>query len=585
MANLIDITDSTLSQNIFYFDSRNIDNVLIPIPIDNAKFGILNFTAVTAKETSTILEFVFIIDCSGSMSDECSDGRTKMQHIIHTLKNMLLFFVENSSLNVYININTFDSQIYEIITHTKISKDNIDEIISKINVIRPNGSTDIEFALKDTFNLIKSLKNNFPSHSINHIFMTDGEATNGSNDVNVLSNFIDTDVSNIFIGFGISHDSVLLDGISSVRRGSYYFIDKLESSGLVYGEILHSIVYKLLTDVEIIVQNGLIYDFKNNIWCERLMIDDIISEANKTYNIASNVIENCEIQIKAKYGDLTVLYPSIKNDDELDNDLTIHMYRQRTLQLLYKVNNYIKKYREIKNNDNFPTSQIKNNQWFNTVRYGFNNNNSENIGFIEQYEQEKKLIKDELISYFNEIKKYINDNNLHNDKLLKNLCDDIYICYRTFETKYGGMYCNARQTSQGSQRTYSATHTQIDNLAEPILTDDLFNNIPNRIPRLHRTRNLQSQTQLMNLSYFSDNDNDIENQLTDHNFADIDQLAINVDDDIIPEILNLSHEVSNYDETPYLTPQVTRLMHIISNSDNFDDEISDCDSNLTRACY
>ena len=91
MANLINITSNILSQNTICFDSRNVNTEHIPIPIKNAKFGILNFIAITTEESSDELDFLFSVDCSGSMSDICSDGRSKMQHIIHTLKNIIIF--------------------------------------------------------------------------------------------------------------------------------------------------------------------------------------------------------------------------------------------------------------------------------------------------------------------------------------------------------------------------------------------------------------------------------------------------------------------------------------------------------------
>ena len=103
MANLIDITTNVLSQNTICFETRNINVEQIPVPIQDAKFGILNFVAVTAEETKDEIDFVFIVDCSGSMSDKCSDGRSKIQHIIHTLKNIHILpcFYLFSNFNIF----------------------------------------------------------------------------------------------------------------------------------------------------------------------------------------------------------------------------------------------------------------------------------------------------------------------------------------------------------------------------------------------------------------------------------------------------------------------------------------------------
>ena len=73
--------------------------------------------------------------------------------------------------------------------------------------------------------------------------MTDGDVTVGNRDANTLATLVDPTITNAFIGFGMHHDAVLLNTISSGDNSAYYFIDKLENSGYVYGEILHDIVW------------------------------------------------------------------------------------------------------------------------------------------------------------------------------------------------------------------------------------------------------------------------------------------------------------------------------------------------------
>lgn len=523
MANLIDITNSILAENTISFDLREINNEDVSIPIEDAKFGILNFKAVTCNENTSELDLLFVIDCSGSMSDICSDNRTKMQHIIHTLKNMIMFFHERPNIKVNITVNAFDTKIYKIINRTKITKDNFTNIIDKIDKISPRGSTNIEFALQKSAEEILKLKNEYPRNSINHIFMTDGEATDGSKDINVLQNLIDSNVTNSFIGFGIDHDDALLNGICSVNKSAYYFIDKLESAGLVYGEILHSIVYKLLTDVEINIENGLIYNYKNNTWEHTLHIGDIVSESNKTFNIATDNIDECKVNIKGTLENLVILFPSTLIEN---SDLSIHIYRQRTLQLLYDVNQFIKHRREI---------DIENSYNF------FNRETIVQENLISEKQNNLKLKMKNLIE---EIKTYMTDNNLNDNKILKNLCDDIYICYRTFGTRYGSMFCTARQTSQGTQRQYTVSNTNE-------ITENLYGN--RQIPGLN-TPTLRRQTN--NIYRFSD-----ENLTDDEPFD-------------LPE---LSHTISNFQDTPYLTPQATQVMREISrgfiyNNDELDDE-------------
>jgi len=547
MANLIDITTSILSQNTICFETRNINIEHIPVPIENSKFGILNFKAVTANQVNSELDFVFMIDCSGSMSDRCSDGRSKMQHIIHTLKNMIIFFREKPSAIINFTVKTFDTQIYSVINRTKITDENFDEIITKIEQIRPLGSTNIESALRESADIITYLQELYPENIINHIFMTDGEATDGSKDIEVLKNSVNPQIFNAFIGFGIDHDAPLLNSISSVGKSCYYFVDKLESAGIVYGEILHRIIYNLLTDVEIIIEGGLIYNFKTNIWEQSIRIEDIVSEANKTYNIVSNLPDECKVNVKGKIQELVILFPSTNIGSESNTDLTQHIYRQRTLQLLYEVNNFTRRRRE---------SQISNSNIFNFTTLERNRQISYNL-----FNEEQKNIKTKLIALFDEIKKYMADNNLNENKFLKNLCDDIYICYRTFGTKYGDMFITGRHTSQGSQRQYTVSNTSDIN-------DNLYDNRNNNIRinpispidslRVHRQNNINYFNQ-PHLNDFIDDENDLYNNTH-------------------PVISQ--HQLSAFDDTPYLTPQATQVIREIScNTYEFDEEKNSRDTN------
>jgi hypothetical protein len=510
MANLIDITSNILSQNTICFETRNINIEQIPVPIDDAKFGILNFTAVTSGETSDELEFLFLVDCSGSMSDACSDGRSKMQHIIHTLKNMIIFFHEHPNIKINITINAFDTQIYHIISRTKITDDNLNQIIHKVERIIPRGSTNIEYALRKSSEEIAKLQSEFPNNIINHIFMTDGQATDGSTDVALLQSIVNSNITNSFIGFGIEHDASLLNAISSVGKSAYYFIDKLESAGLVYGEILHGIVYKLLTEAEIIIENGLVYNFKTNTWVDSLLIGDIVSEANKIYNIISSNPDECRVNIKGRTGDLVVLFPANLVETQ---DLTIQTFRQRTLQILYEANDFCNRKRDFDNAQNNPP-------------FRFNRNDPQ----IQALEEEKKALKLKLANFLEEIKKYMTENNLAEDKFLKNLCDDVYICYRTFGTKFGTMFCTARQTSQGTQRQYTSSSIAV--------TEDLYLGNNRTIRRLNAgAPQLIRQTNA--IPGFELDDDDF-------------QLPI------------LQHTMTDFADTPYLTPQATQIMREIS---------------------
>jgi hypothetical protein len=503
------------------FQSENINLQQIPLPISDAKFGILKLTAISAPMSSEIHEFIFMVDRSGSMSDKCSDGRDKMQHILHTLKNMIIYFKDNKNVKVFINIYAFDDKIDEIVERTDINEENFDEIIAKVNKISPRASTDIEKALISIKCTIDKIQLANPTHNICNIFMTDGEPTAGNCTTSYLSGLVDRSITNAFIGFGLEHDSGLLNSVSNGDKSAYYFIDKLENSGLVYGEILHGIIYKVLSDVTIECSNCLIYDYKNNIWCDSLKVVDIISESSKVYHIVSSTPKDCRILLKAKAheGDYTAEYGfSIFNEDE-PMDLSKYVFRQRTLQILYKINKFIEK----------------------------KNSTRRNLGVFRAFENaeddtsivdEQHMLKIELKNFMDEMKKFMADNNLNDDGIMKNLCDDIYISYRTFGTKFGAMYNAARQTSQGTQRLYTVSHTPDEE------TEDL------RL--LRRPRLIRQTNSPRTLNLYGNNLPSPFPNLCD----DLTQVGNHFDD--------MSHVLSNFEDSPYLTPSATQVMREIS---------------------
>jgi hypothetical protein len=433
-----------------------------------------------------------------------------MQHIIHTIKNMILYFKENS-VQASITIHAFDHKIYKIIERTFITEENFTGIITKIDQITPRGSTDIEKALESSKEMIMRIKTEFPTHNISHILMTDGEVTAGNGNPDFLTEIVDRSVTNAFIGFGIQHDSVLLNTLGSGKNSGYYFVDKLENCGLVYGEVLHSILYKLLDDVVISVENGLIYDFKNNSWVETLYVGQIAYENDKIYHIASSRAEDCAVTFSGKNidGDLAdILFTVTSRQQEQEEDLTKYMYRQRTLQHLFKANDYLKR----KNSLNI-------------------NNRDDLFMFAEQnvpesFKEEEKSLKEDLKTFIVEMKQYMSDKGLTNDGFMKNLCDDIYICYKTLGNRFGAMYVAARQTSQGAQRAYTVRHTPDD--------DDTNVNNSNYI---NNNNTIWLQSGYLNTQLQSNNNND--------------------DDE-------LHHELSDFNEAPYVTPTSAGLMREIS---------------------
>ena len=234
MSQFISNSNSSLFiQQTLNFESKLINNEQIQVPIPDAKFGILNLIANTITLSQEEFEFVFEVDCSGSMSDKCQDGRQKMQHINHTLKNIVTYLKENN-IKAFITVRAFDDKIYNIIDHTDITDENYSLIIAKIEKIIPRSCTNIELALQDINRNIDYIKENFPGRNISAFLLTDGSVTAGSSDYSILAGLVNRSVTNVFMGFGNDHDEALLESISNGENSAYYFIDKLENAGFEF---------------------------------------------------------------------------------------------------------------------------------------------------------------------------------------------------------------------------------------------------------------------------------------------------------------------------------------------------------------
>jgi hypothetical protein len=216
----------------------------------------------------------------------------------------------------------------------------------------------------------------------------------------------------------------------------------MENTTMIYGETIHRYLYSAIKNAEIVIENGVIYNWKTNTWDNKLVEPIIVSEVEKIYHIKTNNIENLDIELNGVIDndqtnirlldtievipDLMILKPnhteepdSIIDEDNYEiepTNLSKYMFRQRTQELLFI---------------------------------------SKNI--FDKDVAEKNIFKTELKSFFKVMRDYMKTNDLLKDKFMVTLCDDISITYRSFGTSVGLMYSASRATSQGRQQTYNVT--------------------------------------------------------------------------------------------------------------------------------
>lgn len=432
-----------------FIENANIEfhnkNGELPFPIvsESEDFGILRIKIKKTEITKKPLFILFTVDKTGSMS-EYEKNDIKMNYLKQTFKNML-YYLSKQELDIYIRVHSFNVEVDVDIENIKITKENVSELCSKIMNIEPESSTNIELALETARNTLNEYSDANPNHEIAHIFMTDGNPTIGEQNNDTLSKIVDNRFNNIFIGYGLDHNALLMKKLSEHKNADYQFVDDMENTGLVYGESVHQLLYPALKDVEIDVDDGLVYDWETNEWKDKIYVNVLVSETEKIYQVKKNKTDNIEIDIYGKTLDETELklletineLPDLVDMDTNEKeevDLTKYMYRQKVQELLYIAN-------------------------------------KQNI--YDSLNELKKNMKE----VFKKMRIHMREKNLLDDPFMKLLCDDISITYKNMGTINGLSFTYNRQTSQGRQKAYNVRTTSNDD-------DNLLRSKHNRYPPL-----------------------------------------------------------------------------------------------------
>jgi uncharacterized protein YegL/polyhydroxyalkanoate synthesis regulator phasin len=421
------------------------------LPFTGAKFGLHNLQAVLCDPSDVNHELVLTIDHSGSM-----DSVSKLDQAIYTLKNIVGYLEEHPNIKANVTIFKFDDKFSDVLKRTNVTEENYKSIETKINKIRSRGGTNIGLALEETTKYIRELKTIYPTHQISHIFLTDGEVTNGEFDPNILKQYVDKTVYNYFIGYGSGHDSKLLGILSDFEKGAYHYIDAIEKAGFVFGEILHNITHKVLYNCEIVIEHGVIYNYNTNLYTNRLYIGDIVGESNKVYHLFTDIPATCYVHLKTtEYTSNNPLEIHMFQETEHDLSFVNYAFRHRTLTLLGEVKQCQEKYES-------------------SPRFG--NEGYFSYGNISDCKMKMQKLFDEML-------KYMEDNNDKQNKFIKMLCDDIHISQKTLGTRYGRMCISSRQTSQGTQRIYTVNTTPIDRRRQDFDSDSDSDDCQKAAPR------------------------------------------------------------------------------------------------------
>jgi len=402
----------------------------IPLQIipDGEYFGILELDIAKTTILPAPLFLLCSIDNTGSM-DECGGkGLSKMHYVKETFKKMIQFLSEKEA-EIYVRVHAFNETVSVVVESTRISKETIGSIIQTIQNLTPDKCTAIDIALTEAEKAMQEYSRCNPSHVISHIFMTDGQPTAGNRNYKDLVNMVSADFTTAFIGFGEGHNSTLLRKCSENGKDSTYdFVDDIENTGIVYGDIIHSLLYPAVFEPKIETEMGKIYNWKTNEWTTSIIDSTLIGDSKRIYHVKTY---DPNLFIAKIYGKLTssesasvdelnfaAVLPALINGEtgeEMSShtDLTKYLFRHATLELLYKVRS--------------------------------------------SWDHDVVASKSDICDLFRKMKVYMRMNNMLEDPMMKQLCDDLYITYKNIGQVNGEMYASARYNSQGRQQSHNIT--------------------------------------------------------------------------------------------------------------------------------
>ena len=88
--------------------------------------------------------------------------------------------------------------------------------------------------------------------------------------------------NNMFVGFGPDHAVDLLTSLSNHSNGDYNFVNSAENAGMLYGDLLHGILYNVANDITIKIKGGTLYNYKTKTWDSKLSFKKFATEHTQT---------------------------------------------------------------------------------------------------------------------------------------------------------------------------------------------------------------------------------------------------------------------------------------------------------------
>ena len=433
--------------------------IALPAGLYDSTEGIFGIVTVKIRDdakipTGTYL-FNFEKDGSGSMSELTEDGKSKDYHIRTTICNTLEALAriahENQQVQIYVRLCEFDTTIHQVLAATLVTAESVVEMTTTVRTRKlPGGNTNIEAALKNSVLSCEQFLAEHPDAHVISVITTDGDTNAGDSNQYSLAKIVkNKHFQTICIGYGASHNSALLIGISS----SYFYVADLERAGETIGEILHDFLYIAVEKVELRIVHGEVFA-EDQTWNDVISCGNAIGGSSKVYSIHVPVLQHVAVLLYGKReGDRHMMMIESQTTIQVV-DLTRDIFRHKTVQLLAEAQQNLTTVILAPIHPRFHSGEQ---EQYAQHMVEYKAELTIYVAALEKCKADKKDIRLRLKTFFRMMKDYAKEKDMEQEPMMKQLLDDVYSIWlafgRHFDANEARAYtqakfnCNLRQTS------------------------------------------------------------------------------------------------------------------------------------------
>jgi len=480
---------------------------------DGPQMGIVRLTGkrVTGPQLPAY-HWKLIVDVSGSMDDQ--DGRsskTRLENVKTTLVKLFEYLYKQSTgrdgPKHVADVVTFSGTGQ---THAESfdlsSDDDFERAVLIVQALRSQGMTDISSAISAAADMPT-----IPNARVCVAMLTDGEVTVGCSEPQALKEQLaayikqlngregSLGVASALVGYGIDHDSDLLETLASVDNAEYHCVESSEGAGAVYGEIAHGFTFEAHREIRLEINGALLHNGETDEWVTGIDVGRMADQVQRTWlwkadgsGIEVSVhVTSITYQRMNRLGTPEWCFMKLKTTDTnraciipdngvVDREVVVYELRATTQSLLREAREAMRARRSAVPRSRFRFGIHPMAPPVRSVAFPPEQDNEASTPNPPEPPAKRRkgpTLEGRLTEWLAELKAWITQNG--EDAIVRTLCDDTYVALRGLRSTNGRNFIVARQTSQARQRSYNpsdltalddATPFEIDHSASQDMT-------------------------------------------------------------------------------------------------------------------